>query len=77
MKSVVTNPVAQVRRESSSSSRMVRHGERRILPGFVDDVAAVQEDGGLEQPVSDQMEDGQREGAQAAFHHHVAHLTDR
>ena len=53
------------------------HGGMRFLSGLVDDVAAIQEDRRFEEPVGDEMEDGQREGAQSTFHDHVAHLADR
>ncbi|MCG3776680.1 MAG: hypothetical protein JW395_3540 [Nitrospira sp.] len=55
----------------------VRMGGCRFLTGLVDDVARIQEHRGLEQSVGDEMEDGQREGAQSAFHDHVTHLADR
>ncbi len=51
-------------------------GKRRILAGFMDDVAAVQEHRRLEQSMRDEMEHRQRKRAQAAFHDHVAHLAD-
>ena len=56
---------------------MVNMGEMRFLTGLMDDVAAVQEHGGLEQSVRDQMEDGEGKRAQATFHDHVTHLADR
>ena len=48
----------------------------RILAGGMNHMAAVEEDGGLEQAVGDEMKDGEGKGAQAAFHDHVAHLPD-
>ena len=37
--------------------------ERGFLPGLVNDVSAIQKDGGLEYSVGDEMEDGQGKGA--------------
>ena len=64
MKSVVTNPVDQVRRDKSSSSVLMVHmGEMWFQAGLMDYVAAVQEHRRLEESVRDQMEDGKGESA--------------
>ena len=77
----------QQRRDESGHPRQARvallvrllvgMGKMRLQPGLADDIAAVEEHGGLEEAVRDQMEDGEGERSEAAFHDHVPHLADR
>ncbi len=45
-----------------------------FLPGQMDHVAGGQKERGLEEPMGDQVKDGQCKGAQSTLHDHVAHL---